>query len=307
MKSKPGAIFLVSALALVLLASCKSSPESATPSPIEITDHLGKVVQLETIPQRIISLAPSNTEILFALGLEDKLIAVTDYCKYPPEAETKPSIGGFSNPNIEQIIALAPDLVLASSAGADTFQAQLEDKGVKVVSLDPKTIDQTLESITLTGKVTGKEAEARQMVADLDKQIKAITDRTAALPESGRPKVFYPVWHDPLMAGGLGTMHHEMIVTAGGIDIAADLDGYAVISIEVVLQENPDILIAGTHGDAATLMLDFLQNDPSLANTTARQTNSIYSIDDGPVRQPGPRVAEGLEMIAEIIHPELFK
>jgi iron complex transport system substrate-binding protein len=299
---------------LILLIACfaaggctgPAATEPAETFPLQVTDHLGKVITLEAIPQRLISLAPSNTEILFALGLADKVVAVTDYCVYPPEAQEKPSVGGYTNPDVEQIIALTPDLVLASTTGADTFLTQLEASGLKVISLEANTVAEVLDCIAIVGTATGSAAAADELIADLETRIAAITDIIDALPEDARPKVFYPVWHDPLMSGGAGTIHDELITKAGGINVAASLDGYDGISLELVLQQNPDIMIAGSHGEEASLVLLFCQEDERLAGTTARRNGAIYGISDDPVRKPGPRIAEGLEMIAELIHPELF-
>jgi iron complex transport system substrate-binding protein len=299
--------YLVLAVMLGLLAGCKVPAEEATPSPIEVTDQLGRLVKLEKIPQRIISLAPSNTKILFALGLGDRVVAVTDYCNYPPEALEKPSIGGFSTPNIEEVIALSPDLILATSIHEKRIIPALEERGMTVFALNPKTLDEVLESITLVGEITGKDEEASQLVTEMQNRIKAVTDKTDNLTEAQRPRVFYVTWHDPLMTAGSGTIHDELIVKAGGINIARDLVDYADISLEAVIQANPEVIIAGVGmGSGEDLPFEFAKTEPTLRNVDARINHRVYSLSIG-LFHPAPGIVDALEKLAEFIHPELFK
>jgi iron complex transport system substrate-binding protein len=306
---KFGVILLVAALFLGLLASCTTTPESTPPPPIVIIDQLGRTVTLETTdPQRIISLAPSHTETLYALGLADRLVAVTDYCNYPPEAEEKPSIGGFSTPNIEEVVAMDPDLILATNIHESEVIPQLEAKGLTVVATNPTTIDEVIESMTLIGKVTGTEEAAAGLVADMQNRFKTVTDKTVMLTEAEKPLVLYIVWHDPLMAAGSGTLHDELIRTAGGINIAADLESYAVIEFESVVAGNPQVMIAGIGmGTGEDLPLQFIITEERLADTDARINGRIYGIDTDLVGRPGPRIVEALEQFAVFIHPELFE
>jgi len=311
MKSKPcrlGAFFLVSLIVLALLVSCAPPSKEVTSYLIEVTDQLGRVVKLEGIPQRIVSLAPSNTEILFSLGLADKIVAVTDYCDYPPEAKEKPSIGGFSTPNLEEVVALSPDLILATSIHEKRIIPQLEGKGMTVFALNPKTLDEVLEAITLAGKVTGEEEKASGLIAEMENRIKTVTDKADGLPENERPRVLYIVWHDPLMAAGSETLQDDLIEKAGGINIARDFSGYADISLEAFIAANPEVMIAGGgHGSGEDLTFQFAKTEPRLANTAARQNNRVYMIDGNLTSRPGLRIVDGLEKFAEFIHPELFK
>jgi iron complex transport system substrate-binding protein len=301
-------IYPASALVLIFLAACASPQESTLPSPTEVTDQLGRVVVLDKLPNRIISLAPSNTEILFALGLADRVVAVTDYCNYPPEAEAKPSIGGFSTPNIEEIVALSPDLLLATSIHEKKIIPQLENKGLTALALSPKTIDGVLEAISLTGKVTGVPENASALATEMRRRIKAVTDKTASLPSEPRPGTFYIVWHDPLMTAGSGTLQDELIEKAGGLNIARELTDYADISLEAVIVANPDVIIAGAgHGSGQDQPFQYAQVEPRLRDTSARQNNHVYTIDADLASRPGPRIVEGLEIFAQFIHPELFR
>jgi iron complex transport system substrate-binding protein len=305
---KLGAICLAAALFALLVTSCAKAPESATPAPAPITDQLGRAVTIKAIPQRIVSLAPSNTEILFALGVGDRIVGVTDYCTYPPEAKEKPSIGGFSTPNIEEVIAKNPDLILADVIHKDKVIPQLESKGLTVIALNPKTIDEVLAAITLIGKVTGAEKEAASMVADMKGRIKAITDKTDKLSEGQKQRVLEIVWHDPLMAAGADTLHDELIGKAGGINIAHNLTDYADISLEAVIAANPEVMIADVGmGEGEDLPFQFLMSESRLKDTDARKNNRVYSINVELVSHPGPRTVTALEQLAKFIHPEIFK
>ncbi|MFC2001774.1 ABC transporter substrate-binding protein [Chloroflexota bacterium] len=299
---------LISLILLSLFAACAPPPREITPSPIEVTDQLGRIVKLDKIPQRIISLAPSNTEILFALGLSDSIVAVTDYCDYPPEVEDKSSIGGFSTPNIEEVVAHSPNLILAASIHEDKIIPQLEQKGLTVLALKPKTLDEVLAAITLVGDVTGKEREASELLAKMQGRIKAVTGNTARLTGEQRPRVLYYIWHDPLKVAGSGTLQDELIQKAGGTNIARNLTDYADISLEAVIDANPEVMIASvSHGSSRELTFQFIGTEPRLKDTAARQNNRIYMVDGNLVSRAGPRIVDGLETFARFIHPELFK
>ncbi len=293
---------------LSLFAACAAPADEAAPSTIEITDQLGRVVKLDGVPQRIISLAPSNTEILFALGLADKIVAVTDYCDYPAEAKEKPSVGGYSTPNIEKIVEIQPDLILVTSVHEERIIPQLEKKGMTVFALVPKTLDEVLAAITLVGEITGQEEEASGLVAEMQNRIKAVTDKTDSLPQGQRPRVFYIVWHDPLIAPGSGTFQDDMIGKAGGINIAHDLAGdYPTMSLEAVIEANPEVMIAGVgHGNTEDLNFQFIKTESRLRNTDARRNNRLYGIDGNLTSRPGPRIVDGLEKLARMLHPEIF-
>ncbi|MCX7912794.1 MAG: ABC transporter substrate-binding protein [Dehalococcoidales bacterium] len=287
------------------LVACTAAP---APTAGAVIDQLGRTVNIKaTKPERIVSLAPSNTEILFALGLGERVVGVTEYCTYPPEAQAKPKVGGFSTPNIEQIINLNPDLILAANIHKAQVIPQLEARGLTVVALSPDTVDEVLEAITLVGKVTGATKEAEKLVNDMQARIRKVTEKTAGLSPEQKRRVLEIVWHDPLMAAGAGTLHDELITMAGGINIARELSGYATISLETVIAANPEVMIADIGmGEGEDLPLQFLLTEPRLATTDARINSRVYAIDVEMVSHPGPRTADALEKLAGLIHPELF-
>jgi iron complex transport system substrate-binding protein len=235
-------------------------------------------------------------------------VGVTDYDNYPPEAKQKPSIGGFATPNIEKVVALSPDLVLATSIHEKQVIPNLEQRGITVVALAPKTIDEVLEAITLIGRISGEESAAAKLVAEMQAKIKAVTDKTSNLTEAQKPDVFYITWHDPLMTAGGDTLHNELIQKAGGKNVAQNLTGFAGITLEAVVQANPQVMIAGIGmGTGADAPFQFALTESRLRNTDARLHNRVYAIDTDLTGRAGPRIVDALEQFARDIHPELFE
>ena len=294
--------FLV--LLSIALTAVACSPATFAP-PGTIVDDLGRAANIERIPQRIISLVPSNTEILFALGLGEKVVGVTEYCNYPPEALSKEKVGGFSTPDIERIIALQPDLILAGRIHEKNIIPSLEERNLTVFALVPKNLAGILKDIEMLGKITGKDKEASKLVTQMKNRIKAITDKTKDLQE--RPRVFYVTFHDPLYSVGSETIIHELIEKAGGVNIFQDITGHKTVDLETVIARNPEIIIACTgHGDAEGKPLKWAKEEPMLRVTEARKNNRIYQIDADLVTRPGPRIVDALEEFARFIHPGVF-
>jgi iron complex transport system substrate-binding protein len=312
----PGTGLVALALILVMLSGlvsgCKSTTDTTGPSgsesfPMTVTDDRGRVVTIDKAPQRIVSLAPSNTEILFALGLGDRVVAVSDFSDYPSQAKEKPNVGVYPAPNMEQLVDLSTDLVLAAEIQTGEVILQLEERGFPVFVLAPQTIDELLESIALVGEITGQRGEASQLVAEMQDRINAVTEQTDSLPQGQRPRVFYIVWHDPLMAPGSGTFQDDLIRKAGGINIARDIDGWATISLEAVIQANPEVMIASvSYSSDDTLTFQYIQTELRLSDADARQNDRVYGIDGDIISRAGPRVIQALELLARMIHPEIF-
>ena len=294
--------FLVVLSVLMLATAC--APVD-TMSPGAVVDDLGRSVNIEGIPQRIVSLAPSNTEILFALDLGAKVVGVTEYCNYPPEALSKEKIGGYSTPDIEKIIALQPDLILANSIHAEKVIPALEEIGLTVFALAAENVDGILEDIRMVGKITGSEDEASKLATEMENRIEAITDVTKDLEE--RPRVFYITWHDPLFSVGSETTIQELVEKAGGANIFQDITGHGTVDLEEVIARDPEVIIACTgHGSAQAEPLEWAKEEPRLGVTEARKSNRIYQIDADLVSRTGPRIVDALEEFAWFIHPEVF-
>ena len=300
-------LFLITVSVIVIIGACAAPAEEPEQLPVEITDQTGRVIRLAGVPERIISLAPSNTEILYALGLGDKVVAVTDFCDYPEEAKAKPSVGSFSKPNIEEIIAQSPDLVVVVQLHEAELVPQLESRGITVLVLNPTSVNKVLEAIRLVGEVTGKEEEASRLIAGLENRIKTVADKTQGLSKAEKPGVFYIVWHDPLMSAGSGTLEDELIGMAGGRNIAGDLSGYASISLEAVIAANPEVMVASMgHGEGGDVILQHIESESRLDDTDAARYERIYGIEGDLISRSGPRIVDALEDLAGLIHPQLF-
>ena len=293
-------------LALPVTVACATGDSSAPTGSIEITDQAGRVVTLDAIPQRIVSLAPSNTEILFALGLNDSIVGVTDWCDYPPEALEKDSIGDFYPPNIEAIVAMEPDLVVAANIHKDEYVPQMESLGLKVIVLDPKTVDEVIDAIAIAGEATGTEDAASQLAEDMQARIDDVQSLVSGLSEEEIPRVFYVIWHDPLMTVGNDTLQDEVIQLAGGQNIFDDLSGYPVVDLETILDRDPQVIIVGSgHDVEQDATFQWVQNEARLRDTEAAREGMIFKIDADLVDRPGPRIVDGIEEMLELIHPEL--
>jgi iron complex transport system substrate-binding protein len=270
--------------------------------PIQIIDDFDRNVTLDKYPQRIVSTAPSNTEILFALGLGERVIGVTEYCDYPEEAKEKEKIGGFSTVDIEMTAALNPDLILASEKTGIENIEKLEELGMTVVVLQPENVDGVLHDIRLVGKITGEEARAEELAGDMENRIKNVQENTKGLE---KPEVFYVVWHDPMMSAGSGTFISDLIDMAGGTNIAHDMEGYKAMSLEVVVERDPDIIITPT-GMGEQPIYDFVVAEERLFDVSAVKNGRVHTIDQNIVNRAGPRIVDGLEEIAKYIHPEVY-
>lgn len=286
-------------------------PEEPLPPPVfpmNVTDDIGRQVTIEKLPERIVSLGPSITEILFALGLGGRIVGVTDYCDYPEEAKAKPRIGGFSIPDLEKLVAAKPDLVLAADINKKVGVPAMEKVGLTVVTLAPKTLDDLLNNIILVGQITGKNREASQLVARLKERIGAVTMKTEALGEKQRPRVFYVVWHDPIWSTGRETFVNDLIVKAGGINVFADeFEQFRVVSLEAVIAKNPQVIIISGMGTIGDLIYNSIKGEARLNTVEAIVKNRVYKISDSDlIERPGPRIVDGLEEVAKLIHPEMF-
>ncbi len=317
-KSKVLAIFLVSLLMVSMAVGCRSLSKVETkPSevkteekvgrtafPLKLMDDARREVEVKEKPERIVSLAPSNTEISFALGLGDKIVGVTDFCDYPEEAKSKEKIGGFSDPNVEKIVELKPDLVLATGMHQKIL-GDLEKVNLKVFVLDPKSIGDVLGNIEVIGKLTGEEEAAESLVTKMRKKIDDVKKKVAGLSDEKKPLVYYEVWNDPIMTAGPGTFVYDIITIAGGKNIAADAaERYPKYSLEELVNRDPEVIIAteGSMGSPGKI-----KERKGWEGISAVKSGRVYVIgDENLVFRAGPRIVDGLVEVAKFIHPELF-
>ncbi|MCI0477847.1 MAG: cobalamin-binding protein [Anaerolineales bacterium] len=288
---------------LVSLLACAPAP-TPTPAAQTFTDDAGRVVALKSAPARIVSLAPSNTEVLYALGLGARVVGVTQYCNYPPEAKEKPTVGGFSKIDLEKVVGLAPDLILATNLHNKTVVPELEKRGLVVAVVEPKNVNDVLAKIAFVGKLTGASESAAKLTAQLKSRIDAVTTKVATVKD--KPRVFYEI-DKSLYTPGPGSFIDDLLTKAGGVNIAADAkSSYAQLSSEAILAKDPQIILLGDmlFGESP----ESVKARPGWTNITAVKTGRIVPItNEDVVARPGPRVVEGLEMIARALHPDLFK
>jgi len=287
-------------LALLSLALVLTGCSSSEQTPVNyVFDDLGRLVAINGTPEKIVSLAPSNTEILFALGLGDRVVGVTDYCDYPPEALNKTKVGGYATPDIEKIVALNSDLILVAYGTPMDVINSMVGLGLTVFGIKTTDLADLINDIRRIGEITDKEIEAQALTSEMESKIQGVTNQTEGLEQ--RPRVFYIVWHDPLWTAGSETFIHELIEKGGGVNICQNITGYTTISIEEVVARDPEIIIASEWS------YNWALNATELASTNASQTGRIYTCDDNLVQRPGPRLVEGLEWFAHFIHPEIFE
>jgi len=286
----------------------RPEPEELPSFPLTIVDDLGRTVEINKLPQRIVSLAPSNTEILFALGLEDKIVGTTDYCDYPEAAKAKPRVAGYTTPDIEKLVSLDPDLILAEAIHEERLLPALDKLGLTVIVMSAKSIDVVLHDITLVGQINGKSRVAAQLVDSLTQRMKAVTSKTESLTPEKRLRVLYICWHDPIWTMGSETFIDDLIWKAGGVNIFADdFEKSRVVSLEAVITENPQVIIISGMGTTGNLVYNSIKKETRLRGVAAIIDNHIYKISDANlIERPGPRIVDGLEEVAKLIHPEIF-
>ncbi|MDI6784573.1 MAG: cobalamin-binding protein [bacterium] len=278
---------------------------SLTQAQVQVTDELGRTVILNQFPpQRIISVAPNITEILFALGLDTQIVGVTDFCDYPEIAKKKLKIGGFSNPNLEQIIALHPDLVVVTAdSNQDAITKQLLRLKIPVYVINSQSVFGMLTSIRYLGEVTGTSQPAEKLISDLQKRIDTVVQKTQSLP---KPKVLFLWSETPLITAGQGTFTDSLISLAGGTNIAHNSKiKYPKYSLEEIIRNQPEIIIVANMRNQIDSTLS--SRWQKWGQFPAVKYNRVYSINSDLFARPAPRIVDGLEELAKLIHPEIFK
>jgi len=278
-------------------------PFMANVAPRTFVDDLGRKIFLARTPARIVSLAPSITEILFAIGSGEQLVGVTQFCDYPPEAKLKPKVG-YSHPNIEAIVALEPDLVLAPKEfiRADVL-SKLDQLKIATFILEAKTMDDIPSHIQLLGRMLGRSTSADDAAMEIRRRLADLRKRTEILP---RPRLLYVLNSQPLITVGPGSFIHQVIELAGAVNVAARAKSpYPRLSMEEVIKEDPELIVfpvgtvEGIPGDEQELWQRW-------ATISAVKHRRFYRISSDLLNRPGPRIVQGLETLARIIHPEAF-
>ncbi|MEW5872499.1 MAG: cobalamin-binding protein [Chloroflexota bacterium] len=313
--SRKGLALLLAAV--LLLSACAQSapvPPTATPpptpSPIVLADGSGQTITLSSPAQRIVSLAPSNTEMLFAIGAGSQVIGRDAFSDYPAEAQSLPDIGGsFGELNTEVLVSLKPDLVLAADLTAPEQVQAIKDLGLTVFVLsNPTSFDGLFANLQTVARLTGRETQAEALVKSLQGRLEAVQQKVA--PLASRPLVFYELDATEPNApwtSGPGTFIDTLITLAGGENLGASLEGaWAQISLEVLLTRDPQIIILGDYTWGGVTP-EALKARPGWEALSAAQNGRVYTIDDNLVSRPGPRLVDGLEAMAKLLHPDIFQ
>lgn len=281
-----------------------ASPPSA-PSKIEVIDEVGRRISVPVPVRRIVSLAPNLTEIVYALGAQDRLVGVTDFCDYPPEARQKTSVGGAVNPSIEQIVALKPDLVLAQAITMNRRETvdALERLGIAVYSANSRSVDGVLDSTRHIADLIG----ASESSAVLLKSLRARLD-DLKLRLAGRPprRVLFVVWSDPLVSIGRQTFIADALRLAGAVSIVETEQDWPRLSLEEVVRLQPEFLVfASSHSESVRTTVEDLSERPGWRGLDAIRQRRIVAISDA-INRPAPRLVDALEDLSRQLHPDAF-
>lgn len=315
--------YLIAAVAVIVLIVSAAfvytyyqgqAPDEGLEALQSLVDDQNYNTTLMAYPEKIVSVAPSCTEILFAIDAGDQVVAVTDYCNYPYNFSTwiaagnMTSIGDFTAPNLEVIYSLDPDLILASGGVQTESVDTLRERGYKVLVLDPTSVDGILKNIELVGNATGKRAEATALVNDLTSRINAVGETVA---NAAKPKVYYEVYYEITSSWTIGAKawQTELIEKAGGTNVFGDQQmDYYQYQAEALIARNPDVIVLPGEGmgTGTAESLDAVKARPGWDTTNAVQNDRIYQINSDIIERAGPRVAETIEQLAEFLHPELF-
>ena len=287
---------------LALFSACTPRGTANQGPSREITDDAGRRVSIPVKVDRVISLAPNLTEIVFAVGAGDRLVGRTSYCDYPPEAKKIPAVGDTIHPNLEPIIALKPQVVLVSTASQlEVFTQQLKGQNIAVFVTDPHDLEGVFRSIEQIGEIVGEKDKANQLVQKLQERTSAVQQAVKYEP---LVKVFYQASGEPLYTAGRDSFVTDLIRRAGGASVTADVPGaWPKFSNESALAARPEAVIlptGGSMGAANANVAEALRQSPAVLN------GRVYKINDDHLARPGPRLVDGLEEMARALHPDAF-
>ena len=314
MKRMKSSLAVLIVIALVMpFAGCQQSGATKTASgvdtksgsttyPLTITDDSGTAITIDKEPQKIVSLSPSDTEIIFAIGAGSKLVGRTDYCDYPAEAAAVTSIGTFKAPNLEKIIELAPDVVMSSDFVSDEMAQQLKAIGTKVIVVNPTSIDGVMNNIVMAGQIANANDKAKEVVEGMQKQRQELIDKAATVKE--QKSVFIDI--GKFYTAGPGSMLDSMLTDLNAKNIAADASSqWAQLSTEEIIADNPDVYIS------LYTKPEEIKATPGFDKVNAIANDKVVYFDyltpeSDMIQRPGPRIIQGMALIAQGIYPEVF-
>lgn len=270
----------------------------------EVVDLVGRVVEVPDNPQRIVSLAPSITEIIFSLGQQEKLKGVTLYSDYPPAAQEIPKVGSYVHLDVERIVALKPDICFAIKDGNPIHIIEkIVALNIPVFVIDPRNMEQIILTTERIGEVLGARDKASELATDMRCRLEKV--KATIAKASSRPAVFFQVDASPVVSAGEGTFTNELITLAGGRNLAAETTGYPKYNWEDILALQPEVVIVASMagGFTSEKLKNEWQQWPQLP---AVRTGRLHVVEAGMFDRPTPRLFQGLEVVAKIIHPELY-
>lgn len=269
-----------------------------------VTDEIGRMIRVPETIHRIVSLAPSLTETVYALGLQDRLVADTDYCDFPLDAQRKPKVGGAVNPSIETIASLHPDVVLVTRSlnRFETVEA-LANVGIPSYATDPQTVDSIIASTQRLGELLGDVESGKRLAHELEQRLAAVHDRIGSRPPQ---RVLFVVWTDPLISVGKGTFIADAIQHAGGASIVESSQNWPQVSLEEIVRLQPDFLVfARTHAQASAPSIDALAQLPGWRMLNAVKQRRAAVVSEG-INWSSPRIVSAVEELARQLHPDAF-
>ena len=299
-------------LAVSLLSGCAPKEEAEeitqeTPAEtpetegISVVDDFGNEIKLEGPAQRIISLAPSNTEILYAIGAGGRVIGVTTFDDFPEEVLQVEKIGDFNGMNLERIIELEPDLVINYGDGITEETQRLVEAGIQIAGFEPESIEEIIKTIERIGILTGNNTEAEALTQEMLEKEAGLIEKIQGLETK---TVFYEIWHEPLMAAGPGSFVDQLIKLAGGVNVAGDAESeYPQFDLEQLIERNPQVYLTAI--DLPEKTVESIKERPGFENIEAVKNDQIYLLDGNIMSRPGPRIIEALEILIKAIHPEI--
>jgi iron complex transport system substrate-binding protein len=301
-----------------LLAGCNSTTDNGKKEvnqaeqsekvsfPVTIKDGNGQTVTIKEKPEKMVSLMPSNTEIAYALGLGKEIVGVSDYDNYPEDVLKKEKVGG-QQINIEKIVSLSPQLVLANPTNTKEGLQQLKDAGITVLVVnDAQNFQQVYQSIEMIGKAAGENQKAKDLIKDMKQKLADIQGKAKTIKENDQKKVFVEVMPDPeIYTAGKNTFINEILSMIKAENAAKDLNGWAKVNDEAVVEMNPDTILT-TFGFYVKNPVETVLNTKGWQDITAVKNKEVIDVNSDTVTRPGPRLVEGVEDIAKAVYPDIF-
>ena len=294
---------------LVFLGWLRPGLAGETLWPLTVRDAFGRSVTLQSEPKRIISLSPANTEILFAIGAGDKVVGVTTFCDFPAEAASRPKVGGFagSTVNLESVISLHPDLVLAGDEHHRAVIELLSKRSIPAISIKAVDFEGVYASISLIGRATGRQPESERIVKSMRARVEVVANQVARIRPVDRVRVYWEVFDAPLITSGRNSFIGQLIEMAGGVNVFADIDAeFPQVNAEAVIARDPQVILGPEVPGSDTLTVEKLRARKGWGGIDAVRDARVFALSGDLTSRPGPRLVEGLELVARALYPKLF-